>query len=222
MLPALHPVAARPGEGRQGRAVLSPQLRFVCSVLSGAGGSNHGFAACGSRGAHCPWVSMFSLSLGCQSFAAEAVGVVVSGTGDCLGTIWAMALPAQRPCSWKALQVMVPRWHQHCDLSWYLKCEDRVAPRWCPQAVQVLPHSSHQLYPGRAHRAARDQEWTRFPPAHGCWWQSRREGQCLACAAAAGPGCKDPKAAPMPACAQGLVGALQPPSAFTCPSAWVE
>lgn len=190
-------------------------------MLSGAGGSSRGFAACSSRSAHCPWVSMVSPSLGCQSFAAEAVRVVVPVAGDCLGTVWAMALPAQHPCSCKALQVMVPRWHQHCNLSWYLKCEDRLAPRQCPRTAQVLPRSSHQLYPGRTHRAAQDQGWTRSPPARGCWWQSRREVQGPARAAVAAPGCKEPRAAAVPARARGLAGALQPPPAFTCPSAWV-
>uniref|UniRef100_A0A8C0BJ10 Uncharacterized protein n=1 Tax=Buteo japonicus TaxID=224669 RepID=A0A8C0BJ10_9AVES len=72
-----------PSEGRQGWAVLSPRLRFVFSVLAGAGDSSHGFAALDSRSAQSPQVSMASMSLGCQSFAAEALRDLVPGAGDC-------------------------------------------------------------------------------------------------------------------------------------------
>lgn len=71
-----------PSEGRQGWAVLGPRLRFVFSVLADAGDSSHGFAALDSRSAQSPQVSMASMSLGCQSFAAEALRDLVPGAGD--------------------------------------------------------------------------------------------------------------------------------------------
>lgn len=79
LLPALHPAAlAKRGQAGTGSAEPSAEIYFLS-----ARGTSCGFAAHGSRSAQSPRVSAVSTSLGCHSFAAEALRDSVPGAGDC-------------------------------------------------------------------------------------------------------------------------------------------